>query len=189
MSRHTLNMSRINILILLCQAAVICGLARGLHFDYVKYVLITTGLWLVYMFLEARYRLYMNNFVRAMMGITLVNDSFLGYYFDLYLRSPASDRVLHLFAVYSLSLFTYILVVQFQKNAVSRSLKFILVLCLGISIGTVNEIIEFSADIFSHSPVPNQIGLLDTDLDLVSDVLGAVCAAGHVTFRNFINQS
>ncbi|MBU2703625.1 FlaA1/EpsC-like NDP-sugar epimerase [Sporomusaceae bacterium BoRhaA] len=180
---------RINILIILCQVMVLIGLALKGHFDYVHNVLITAGIWLIYMFLEARYKLYMNNFVRVAVGITILSDSFFGFYLDMYLRSPGFDRILHIFGIYSLSLFTYILVVQFLENTLSRLFKFIFVLCLGISIGVVNEIMEFLSDTLSHLPIPNQIGLLDTDLDLLSNVIGAFYAAIHATYWNFVNRN
>lgn len=181
---HNLFKFRINMLIILIQILVVVGLAMGLHFEYIRSVLVTTGIWLVYMFLEARYKLDMNNFVRVMVGIALVSDSFFGYYFDLYARSSVFDKILHVFGTYALSLFTYILVTKLQKNAVNRSFKFILVVCLGISIGAIYEIAEFLTDIISPPTLPSQPGLLDTDLDLIGDVIGAVCAAIHVIFRN-----
>ncbi len=179
---------RINLLIIFTQAAVIAGLAMELHFDYIRSVLVTTGLWLVYMFLEARYRLHMNNFVRVIVGVTLVSDSFFGYYLDLYARSSVFDKILHVFGTYALSLFVYILVVELLKNPVNRPLKFVLVTCLGISIGAVYEIAEFFTDNILHPPLMSQPSLLDTDLDLIGDVLGALCAAAHATFRNFISR-
>lgn len=187
MNRHILIMSRINILIIIIQGVVLLGLAIGSHYDYALVVLITTSVWLVYIFLEVRYMLYMNNFVRAMIGITLVSDSFFGFYLDLYVRSFVFDKVLHVFGTYSLALFTYILVVQLLKNTVNRPFKFILVVCLGISIGAVYEILEFFVDNISHS-LPGQPSLLDTDLDLIGDVIGAVCAAIHASFGKFINR-
>jgi uncharacterized membrane protein YjdF len=123
-----------------------------------------------------------------MIGITIISDSLFGYYLDLYVISSVFDKMLHIFGTYSLSLFVYILVVQLLRDAVSRPFKFILVFCLGISIGAVYEIIEFLADNISHSSMPSQPSLLDTDLDLIGDVIGAVCAAIHATFGKFINR-
>ena len=186
---HNLVKFRINILIILCQIVVLVGLAMGLHFGYVRSVIVTTCFWLLYMFLEARYELYMNNFVRVMIGIVLVSDSFFGYYLELYARSSVFDKILHVFGTYALSLFTYILVVQLLNNPVNRPFKFILVICLGISIGATYEIVEFFTDNISHPSLASQPSLLDTDLDLIGDVIGSVCAAIHATSRNFINQN
>jgi uncharacterized membrane protein YjdF len=186
---HNLLKFRINMVIILSQIIVLAGLALGLHFDYIRSVLVTTGIWLVYMFLEARYKLDMNNFVRIAIGITLVSDSFFGYYLDLYARSSVFDKILHVFGTYALSLFTYILVVQLLKNAVCRPFKFILVICLGTSIGAIYEIAEFITDNISQPALPSQPSLLDTDLDLIGDVIGAAFAAIHAVFRNFINRN
>ena len=185
---HNLLKFRIDMLIILSQILILAGLAMGLHFDYVRSVMVTTCFWLIYMFLEARYRLYMNNFIRVMIGITLISDSFFGYYLDLYARSSVFDKILHVFGIYALSLCAYILVVQLLKNPVNRTFKFILVICLGISIGATYEIMEFFTDNISHPSLVSQPSLLDTDLDLIGDVIGAVCAAIHARSWNFVNH-
>ena len=186
MSMHNVIKLRIDMLIIVSQSLILLGLAMGLHFDYARSVIVTICFWLLYMFLEARYKLYMNNFVRIIIGVTLVSDSFFGYYLELYARSVVFDKILHAFGTYAFSLFIYILVVQLVKNPINRPLKFILVICLGISIGATYEILEFLTDRFSHPPLASQPSLLDTDLDLIGDVIGAVGAAIHATSKKFI---
>jgi len=183
---HNVIKLRIDMLIIVSQSLILLGLAMGLHFDYARSVIVTICFWLLYMFLEARYKLYMNNFVRIIIGVTLVSDSFFGYYLELYARSVVFDKILHAFGTYAFSLFIYILVVQLVKNPINRPLKFILVICLGISIGATYEILEFLTDRFSHPPLASQPSLLDTDLDLIGDVIGAVGAAIHATSKKFI---
>jgi len=64
-----------------------------------------------------------------------------------------------------------------------------LVVSLGVSLGAFYEILEFLTDIFSH-PIPiSQPSLLDTDLDLMGDVIGAVFAAIHAISRTFMDRN
>jgi hypothetical protein len=55
------------------------------------------------------------------------------------------------------------------------------VACLGLSLGSLYEILEFFTDSISHPVPPSQPSLLDTDLDLVADLAGALLAALHAS--------
>lgn len=180
---------RITVLFLASQIVLFFALAGEGHFDYIKSVLGTTSLWVVYTFLEVRYGLYMNNYVRVLMVITLLCDGFFGYYLNLYETSFVFDKVLHTFGSYACSLFFYILAVQLLKDPVKPLFKFILVVSLGLGLGAFYEIIEFLTDTISHPLLVSQPSLLDTDLDLIGDAIGAVIAGIHASSRTFINQN
>ena len=184
------NLTRFSItgLFLVSQILIMLGLAWQGHLDYVRSVMVTTLCWIGYTFLEARYQLYMNHYVRVIMVITLISDAFFGYYLNLYATSFVFDKMLHVFGTYTFSLFAYILVVQLLNNPVKQSFKFILVVCLGLSIGTFYEVLEFITDLISHPVPPSQPSLLDTDLDLMGDVIGAVLSAIHSTYRTFMDD-
>lgn len=51
--------------------------------------------------------------------------------------------------------------------------------------GSFLEIVEFLIDLMFKPEVHYQLNLVDTDLDLVSDVLGAIIAACHLTAIDF----
>jgi len=189
MTRYKWTMFGIDVLFLAIQLVIMFGLAKGGYFDYIRSIMVTTCFWGVYVLLEARYGLYMNNYVRAVLVLSIVNDAFFGYYLDFYATSSIVDKILHVFGTYSFSLFAYVLVVQLLNNPVQRSFKFILVVCLGLSIGTSYEILEFITDNISHPVPPSQPSLLDTDLDLIGDAIGAVFAAIHATSRTFIDRN
>jgi uncharacterized membrane protein YjdF len=188
MTNYKLMMLGITVLFLASQILILLGLAGEGHFDYCRSVMVTACFWIVYTLLETRYGLYLNNYIRALMVLTLVSDGFFGYYLDLYATSTIFDKFLHAFGTYSLSLFAYVLVVQLLDKPVKRSFKFILVVCLGLSIGAFYEIIEFITDSISHPVPPSQPSLLDTDLDLIGDTIGALLAAMHATYRTFIDR-
>ena len=183
MNQYKVTTLSITVLFFIIQALIILGLARKGQVDYIRSVLVTTGFWVIYMYVETKYRLSLSNYVRSIMLLTLVSDGFFGHYLDLYATSAVLDKILHVFGTYAFSLFAYTLVVRLLKSPVQRSFTFILVVCLGLSIGTVYEILEFSTDCISHPEPPSQPSLIDTNLDLICDMIGAVLAAIHVTKR------
>lgn len=170
---------------LAAQIAVMLGLAYNGHYNYIHSVMVTTGFWLVYIFLEARYNLLMNIYVRTLMVLTIFLDAFFGYYYDLYASSFLFDKLLHIFGTYAFSLFSYILVAQRFKTSLPSSVKAILIISLGLTLGTLYEILEFFTDSISHPYPPSQPSLLDTDVDLIGNLVGAVVAAIHAHYRNF----
>jgi len=180
---------KITVLFLAIQIVLMFELSRQGQYSYTRSVMSITCFWAIYAFLEARYGFQMNTYVRVMAVLTLFFDGFFGCYLDLYTTSSIFDKLLHTFGTYAFSLFAYVLVVQLLKHSVTSLFKFILVVSLGVSMGAFYEILEFLTDTFSH-PIPmSQTSLLDTDLDLIGDVIGANIAAIHAIFRNFIDRN
>jgi uncharacterized membrane protein YjdF len=178
----------ITVVFLILQIAVILALAYQGRPDYMRSVAGTTVFMVVYTFLEARYGLIMNNYVRVLVMLAILIDGLFGYCFNLYTTSAVFDKVLHIFGTYAFALFFYVLVVQMIANPVVKPVKFILAACLGLSIGASYEILEFFTDSLSHPSPPSQPSLWDTNTDLISDAVGALLAAVHVVFRTFINR-
>lgn len=167
---------------------MIALIARG-RTDFSWSVMITSGSWILYSVLEARYQVQMSRYIRFVMMTTLFCDAFFGYILNLYEQSFVFDKILHVFGTYSFSLFGYALVMQLQKNhPVNKFVKFILATCIGISLGTIYEILEFIGDNISHPEPPNQPSLLDTDVDLIGDFIGAVIAGIHVSIKNLVGK-
>lgn len=189
MTNEKSTLLRITVLFLTIQMVLMFELSRQGQDSYTRSVLITTCLWSIYTFLEARYGFYMNTYVRVMVVITIVFDGLFGCYLDLYTKSSIFDKMLHAFGTYAFSLFAYVLVVQLLKHPVHSLFKFILVVSLGVSLGAFYEILEFLTDTFSHPMPISQPSLLDTNLDLIGDVIGANFAAIHVISKNFIDNN
>lgn len=178
---------KINLLFLTIQTVLMYELFRQGQYSYTRSILVTTCLWGLYTFLEDKYVLSMNTYVKIMIILTLLFDGFFGCFLDLYTTSSIFDKCLHVFGTYAFSLFAYILVVQLLQHPVNSYFKFILVVSLGVSLGGFYEVLEFFTDTISH-PVPiSQPSLLDTDLDLIGNVLGANLAAIHAISKTFIN--
>lgn len=182
MNRHRVLMLSLTGSFVLIQTLVMFGLVGKEYSGFVRSTAVSTCLIIVYTFLENKYQIFMNNYVRAVVLVSIFCDSFFGQYLEYYITSTLFDKALHVFGTYSFSLFFYILVIQLLSNPLKRYFKFILVTSLGLSLGAFYEITEFFVDITTKPSVPGQPSLFDTDLDLVANAIGAIIAAIHATF-------
>lgn len=168
---------------------IMIGLALKGQNDNVYNAAIMSVFWLGYTFIEVKYNLYMNNYVRTIAMITTVSDNFFGHYLQLYITSCVFDKLLHVFGSYSFSLFAYILVIQMRRPVTSKLFNFILVFSLGLSLGAFYEITEFLGDTFTKPAIPAQTSLLDTDLDLISDIIGSSLGGFHAVNANIVSRN
>lgn len=188
MDRHKRAMYGITAVFILAQLAVILALVLKGRTDYARTVMLTTLLQLAFVFLEVKYKLFMSTYVRILVVVTLFLDAAFGYYFDLYVTSGVFDKFLHFFGAYTFSLFAYIFAAQLQGSSLKKPVKFILVACLGLSMGAFYEIFEFLSDSISRADPPSQPSLQDTDLDLTADLIGSILAGFHAAFRKFSDK-
>lgn len=171
----------LTILFIIIQVAIMFGLAAKQQTDFMRSTAMTTGLWIVYIAIEMKYGLYMSNYVRSVVMIAIICDSFFGYYLGYYITSDVFDKILHAFGTYSFALFFYLLVTQLLlKTPLSRSFAYFFIVTLGISFGALYELLEFLVDNTTQPALRGQAGLLDTDLDLLADTIGALLAAVHL---------
>jgi hypothetical protein len=61
-----------------------------------------------------------------------------------------------------------------------NSVIFVFVVALGALIGVVFELYEFTVDMIFKTK--NQHGLIDTDVDLIFDIIGAILAGSFVLY-------
>ncbi|GAB6181926.1 hypothetical protein JCM14036_32450 [Desulfotomaculum defluvii] len=133
---------------------------------------------LVYLYIENKLGLSVSNYIRVMVSLTLIAHTLLGKLLNYYHNIPVFDNVLHIFGSYSLALFTYSILEQLLKIKFTKTLnKFIFVMLIGGSLGAGYEIFEFILDIGLKPTIPNQAGLRDTNLDMISDFIGSFIAA------------
>ena len=166
------------------QILIMMGLSGKEYPGFLRGTAGTTGLVSLYTFFEYKYGLYMNNYVRAAMLVSLIGDSLGGQYLEYYITSTVFDKVLHAFGTYAFSLFFYIRTLQLLKHPLTRSFTFIFVFCLGTSFGALYEIMEFIVDTTTKPSFPGQLSLYDTDMDLVADMCGAAAAATHAVLSH-----
>lgn len=153
------------------------------HHDFITNMIGTTICWALYILIELKYKLAISNWLRMGVLLALASDSFLGYGLALYNLSPYYDRLQHIIGDCLLALFTLAFVLQATKVEVPKVIQVIFVFSLGMSIGGLYEVLEFLSDYYLNPRIPNQPDLIDTDLDLISDAVGAALAAFVVAIQ------
>lgn len=140
----------------------------------------------VFGILKSVYKLEIHEYILALVIVTFIGHSFLGRGVNLYNSSKHFDRYLHAFGAFSFALFAYALILAFIRPAVYTDvLAAILVFALGVTLGTLLEMVEFFGDSISKSK-GHQRGLLDTDHDLLADIFGSLAAGLFVFFSKGI---
>lgn len=174
---------RITLLFLFIQLSIALALAMKGHSQFIPNVLGPAILWVIYTILEFRFDVYINTYVRSVAMVATVSDCLFGYYCNYYLTSGIFDKIQHVFGTYAAALLVYWLIIRWLKQSYSQVSVFILVLALGISIGAVYEIGEFLGDLINNPVNKSQPSLLDTNLDMIGDIIGAAIAAIHAVYR------
>lgn len=132
---------------------------------------------IAFFYLKNKYFFQISDFILIIMLLTILGNSFIGDYLDIYHKSKYYDRFLHMFGSFSAALFTYSLLLNFVGSVEAPYVyTSLFVAAVGISIGVFFEIAEFVHDgVFKKSP-RGQHGLIDTDVDLIFNVIGAAVA-------------
>lgn len=112
--------------------------------------------------------------------ISLIMDSYFGYYKGLYYKSRKYDRLQHLIGSFSFAIFLYFLFSNFFTYGGSKAFQAFYVIILGISYGALYETLEFISDLKNKEKM--QKGLRDTNFDMVFDIIGSLCAAAIIFF-------
>jgi VanZ family protein len=142
-------------------------------------------LYLLFLFYEHRNGIVITDFIRISVLVTVLSNSYLGEYLGLYYTPAYFDKVLHIFGTFSFSVFIFSIAEKkgcFQ--GIRRSLIFIFILFLGNFIGTIFEIGEFICDLIFKST--NQNGNVDTNVDMICNMLGAALAGIYIICRKHI---
>lgn len=92
------------------------------------------------------------------------------------------DQFVHMFGFGVATLVAHSLLAPRWKEGASRALLYALAAGVGMGLGTVNEIVEFIAVV--TFPETGVGGYVNTSLDLVANMVGAVAAAFFLSFRD-----
>jgi hypothetical protein len=100
-----------------------------------------------------------------------------GWAWDLYNKPGPYDEIAHFYTIFAITLATgYMLFDELMTTFYKHKLLFIITIAsLGIALGALWEVVEWSADFFT----PKQIvsGLFDTITDIILDSMGALLAS------------
>lgn len=168
---------------------IIIGVLEQGRYDYAKNIAIKAALWVIYTFLEMKYNVQLSNYIRVLVMAVLLSDSFAGLYLNLYATSAIFDKIQHVFGSYAFSLFVYTLICTLTRPVINRAFSLFFIISLGLSIGAIYEIGEFIGDATMRPAIPSQPSLLDTNLDLLADLGGALLAAIHIAIVLTYNRT
>lgn len=135
-----------------------------------------------FLFYNYYFRVNIPVFIITCSIITVIGHFFMGNYLNYYYKSKIYDRWLHLLGAFSFSLLTFAIL-----NNVVAPLPYsdlytsLFVITLGISIGTLFEILEFVHDVVSKK-LRCQHDLTDTDYDMLFNLFGSIIAGVTVRF-------
>jgi len=180
LKQHFTKKLIIDLTFILIQTACIIGLIITDNSDYARVSISNLIFWLVYIILEFKLKWDIPLYIRIAVTLSILTNDVLGELFNLYVTSFLFDRVQHIFGTYSLTLWSFFIIQQFvQMKFIQKKLIIIFFIILSTSLGTFYEIFEFLQDELFKPVVKNQPSLLDTDLDLISDVTGGIIALIH----------
>lgn len=140
-----------------------------------KSTLVPTGLFVIYLIALCIFRISIPYFVLALTTLTVLLHTFVGLYLKLYRKSKIYDRYLHGFGGFSFALLLYLTLSKVTAPGGSVVFRAVFVAAIGVASGVVFEIVEFLHDL--RNKMDMQRGLMDTDFDLIFDVIGSTAAA------------
>ena len=172
-----------NYIFILMQFITITALAINNKMNNVGEVLFVTILFIGYIVLGKKFSFNISNYTHICLALVVIVHSLGGKYLNLYSRSVNFDSYLHIFGAYAVTLFLYTVIRNIMGvSFASKISNFLYITLLGIGIGVIFELLEFIVDITIKPPVHNQQSLIDTNLDMISDMIGSLIAAFHIIF-------
>lgn len=141
-------------------------------------------IFILYMFFlvyEHKKGIFITNFTRISVIISLLANSFLGVYLRLYTTSFYFDKLLHIFGTFSFTIFAFFIAEKKGYfTGITNFMTFIFILLSGSFLGTVFEIGEYIFDLVFKTV--NQGGVADNNIDLMCNILGAALAGLFVVY-------
>lgn len=172
----------------LTQLIIVFAYVQRHRFEYIFSPFLMMSVYGIVLWTEKKLNFQLENYIRFGLITTMISHSLLGEYYNLYYTAGWFDNALHLwgamsFAFYGAKLMELGLGLTFWDKP---NLYFVTIVLLGISLGAVFELLEFAMDLFSGGH--NQSGLVDTNLDMIFDLLGAIIAASILRYKQAINR-
>ncbi|MEJ8554732.1 hypothetical protein [Tepidibacter sp. Z1-5] len=145
------------------------------EYDCIFNLIVIYVSYIFFIYFENKKKVVIKIHIKILVIITAILHSLFGQYFNLYQTTNWFDKGLHIFGTFSLTLFCYsMLDLSIEFFSKSKIFNFILLVCIGTSIGVLLENLEFILDIVFKTK--NQHSLVDTNLDLIFNIFGATLA-------------
>ncbi len=174
------NRQKALVLFLITQIITLILLFQKKQIDYAFETIIVISGSLFVAYINCKKKLSIPLYVVIIVLISLSCHTIGGQLLNLYVDSSIFDKYLHIFGTYSFTLLIYFYL-RINELSLGKWQKFFFTMMIGLSLATIYELMEFATDYFIKPTVPAQQGLLDTDLDLLSDLAGALLAAFHIS--------
>ena len=166
------------------QAAVALLMLENSMTDYFNDIIINTLVFSAILYFNVKLKLDINIYVILMTLFVLILNHLFGEYMNLNNSSPIYNRVQHFLGTYSITLLFYIIVIKLSGQIDIHSIvEFIFIVSFGVCLGVFVEIEEFVKDSVFKPKETYQLGLVDTNFDLISDIFGAFAAAIHFRLK------
>lgn len=163
------------LLITISQSFLILQYFKSRRFKKVVSNLLVWFITVSFLFYDYYFYLNIPKFIITCAVLTIIGHCVLGNYLNYYHRSKRYDRGLHLFGSFSFSLLAFFLLNTFIAFQEANLYSTLFVITLGISIGTLFEILEFIHDSASGKAMC-QHGLTDTNYDMIFNAFGSLIA-------------
>jgi len=133
---------------------------------YLSYTLAFLAIWI--------FGLIVPSYLILLTMLTVLLACAVGDYLGYYERSKIFDRYLHAYGSFSFALFSYCVLDDLTQVGGSKIFRALCVFLIGNTLGALFELIEARHD--TKSKVKSQKGLKDTDMDMLSNMIGSVLA-------------
>ncbi|MDD3413473.1 MAG: hypothetical protein PHY47_05680 [Lachnospiraceae bacterium] len=141
--------------------------ANSILSTYIFFSLVFIAIWSL--------KLTVPSYVIGFSMLAVFFTCFFGYYLEYYLRSKTFDRFLHAFGSFSFAQLSFCILDDFIDTNSSKIFRSTFIFLLGNTLGIIIELAEANLD--KKANIKNQRGLKDTNMDLLSDMIGSILAS------------
>lgn len=144
---------------------------------YIFYTAVFLAIWIL--------KIAVPSYLLLLTMLTILGACFFGHYLDYYTKSKTFNRYLHGFGSFSFSLLTYCILVHYIEDGGSLLFRALFVFLAGNTLGIIFELIEMRHDKKTSkkrqeklkNTEKSQKGLMDTDMDILFNLIGSALAA------------
>lgn len=166
---------------------LIIGFIHKNQYEFIINAIVIYSVCICVLYCEKKGFIIISKLVKSLAFVVIFLHLAGGQYLELYETNGYFDKGLHLIGSFAFALFMYQAVAALAGvEFYSKILVFTIISSLGISLGVLLEILEFSLDVILKSN--HQKGLSDTNLDMIFNIIGASLAGLSKMKSEFYKQ-